>query len=258
MHGRTTNSRLALVVRALRAGHVAQESGNVQTEEDQKVVAHSPFHKLPLFKSGVRLSDKQKAQMDTDGHLVLPGILTDEAVDRLIASMSKIQTLASTIDQTSDGHRARASLQKSFQAWMQTHGDASQAAKDAKREEFQEELTKLRAQHPELQKLGVGQTAMEYDEYLESCVGHPQMLRLARDVLGENIRFDHMVALNRPGGVAPMGYHTHEYADNKTTFGNDEQFPKVGSLAPDVSPDARVPNDPSLGMIRICKNLHRQ
>eukprot|EP01043_Picozoa_sp_COSAG02_P003756 COSAG02_NODE_94_length_37427_cov_79.161728_11_plen_258_part_00 len=247
------------MLRALQPGHVAQESGSVQTEKDQTAVASSPFHSLPLFKSGaLGLTDQQKAQMDIDGHLVLPGILTDEAVDRLIASMSKIQTIASTIDQTSDGHRARAGLQKTFQAWTHNHGDASQAAKDAKREEFQEDLAKLRTQYPELQKLGVGQTAMEYDEYLESCVGHPQMLRLARDVLGEDIRFDHMVALNRPGGVAPMGYHTHEYADNKTSFDNDEEFPRVGSLAPDVSPDATVPNDPSLGMIRICKNLHRR
>ena len=248
--------RLASVARALRA-HVqdaAQEQSNVQM--DDQTAATSPFHAISLFKGGtVRLTDDQKARMDTDGHLVLPGILTDEAVDRLIASMSKIQTIASTIEQTSEGRRARAALSKSFQAWMQAHADAPQTAKDAKRAKFQEELAKLRARHPELQKLGVGQTAMEYDDYLESCVGHPQMLRLARDVLGEEIRFDHMVALNRPGGNPPMGYHAHEYADNKTSFENDEQFPKVGSLAPEVSPDAKVPNDPSLGMIRICKRL---
>ena len=201
----------------------------------------------------MRLTDDQKARMDTDGHLVLPGILTDEAVDRLIASMSKIQTIASTIEHTSEGRRARATLSKSFQSWMQAHADALPSEKDAKRTKFQEELAKLRAHYPELRKLGVGQTAMEYDDYLESCVGHPQMLRLAKDVLGEDIRFDHMVALNRPGGNPPMGYHAHEYADNKTSFDNDEQFPKVGSLAPEVSPDATVPNDPSLGMIRICK-----
>ena len=245
MRSGRANGRLAPVVRALQ--------GSVETEEQTRV-ATSPFHEIPLFKAGAGcLTDDQKAQMDSDGHLVLPGILTDEAVDRLIASMSKIQTIASTIDQTSEGHKARAALQKSAQAWMQSHADASQSEKEAKRQEFQEEVAKLQTQYPELQKLGVGQTAMEYDDYLESCIGHPQMLRLARDVLGEDIRFDHMVALNRPGGNAPMGYHTHEYADNKLSFDNDKQFPKVGSLAPEVSPDATVPNDPSLGFIRICE-----
>lgn len=94
--------RLASVARALRA-HVhdaAQEQSNVQM--DDQTAATSPFHAISLFKGGtVRLTDDQKARMDTDGHLVLPGILTDEAVDRLIASMSKIQTIASTIEQTS-------------------------------------------------------------------------------------------------------------------------------------------------------------
>ena len=38
----------------------------------------------------------------------------------------------------------------------------------------------------------------EWNEYLASLIAHPQMLKLARQVLGENIRYDHCVALNRP------------------------------------------------------------
>ena len=60
---------------------------------------------------------------------------------------------------------------------------ASEAAK-LRYEEFQA----LRVQYPELQRLGVGQTAMEYDEYLETVVGHPQLLGLAREALGPDIR----------------------------------------------------------------------
>ena len=37
----------------------------------------------------------------------------------------------------------------------------------------------------------------EYDSYLESLIAHPQMLELARKVLGDNIRYDHCVSLNR-------------------------------------------------------------
>lgn len=254
MSGAST-ARLADLARALRPQPAAQAS--LQTEEAQLLDAEtvtSPFHDVPLFKADtIKLTDEQKAQMDTDGHLVLPGFLTDDAVDRLIASMSKIQTISSTIDQTSEGHRARAALQATFMGWMKANEDASEEVLSAKREEFQGEMEKLREQYPELRKMGVGATAMEYDEYLESCVGHPQMLSLAREVLGYDIRFDHMVALNRPGGNAPMGYHTHEYADNGSTFEDDEKFPKVGSLGPELSPDTRVPDDPSLGFIRICE-----
>ena len=37
--------------------------------------------------------------------------------------------------------------------------------------------------------------AAEYDSYLESLIPHPQMLKLARQVLGEEIRYDHCVTL---------------------------------------------------------------
>ena len=45
----------------------------------------------------------------------------------------------------------------------------------------------------------------EYDNYLESIIAHPQMLELARKVLGEDIRYDHCVSLNRPGGNGGIG-----------------------------------------------------
>ena len=39
--------------------------------------------------------------------------------------------------------------------------------------------------------------AAEYDAYLESLIPHPQMLDLARRVLGKEIRFDHCVTMIR-------------------------------------------------------------
>ena len=56
--------------------------------------------------------------------------------------------------------------------------------------------------------------AAEYDSYLESLIPHPQMLDLARRVLGEELRFDHCVTLNRPGGHKGSHWHSHEYADD--------------------------------------------
>jgi hypothetical protein len=61
--------------------------------------------------------------------------------------------------------------------------------------------------------------AAEYDSYLESLISHPQMLALARSVLGENIRFDHCVTLNRPTGNKGLHWHSHEYADDDPSLG---------------------------------------
>ena len=51
-------------------------------------------------------------------------------------------------------------------------GDASQAAKDAKREAFQEGLAKLRAQYPELQKLGVEVFSVSTDTHFTHKAWH--------------------------------------------------------------------------------------
>ena len=59
----------------------------------------------------------------------------------------------------------------------------------------------------------------EYDTYLESLIAHPQMLALARKVLGEDIRYDHCVSLNRPGGNGGIGWHSHGYSDDDPALG---------------------------------------
>ncbi len=61
--------------------------------------------------------------------------------------------------------------------------------------------------------------AAEYDSHLESLIPHPQILDLARRVLGEEIRFDHCVTLNRPGGHRGSHWHSHEYADDDPSLG---------------------------------------
>ena len=69
-------------------------------------------------------------------------------------------------------------------------------------------------------RLGIGQVVAEHDEYLESIVGHPQMLALARSVLGNELRFDHQCTCSRRhAGDAGMGYHSHHYADEHPQIG---------------------------------------
>ena len=61
--------------------------------------------------------------------------------------------------------------------------------------------------------------AAEFDSYLESLIPHPQLLDLARRVLGKEIRFDHCVTMIRPGGNAGAGWHSHEYAEDDPSLG---------------------------------------
>ena len=61
--------------------------------------------------------------------------------------------------------------------------------------------------------------AAEYDSYLESLIPHPQLLDLARKVLGKEIRFDHCVTIIRPGGNGGTGWHSHEYAEDDPSLG---------------------------------------
>lgn len=74
--------------------------------------------------------------------------------------------------------------------------------------------------------------AAEYDSYLESLIAHPQMLALARRVLGADIRFDHCVTLNRPVGNQGLRWHSHEYAEDEPRLGFLRIFFYISGFAP--------------------------
>src|SRR4028119_1195428 len=61
--------------------------------------------------------------------------------------------------------------------------------------------------------------AAEHDAYLASVIAHPQVLELARAVLGQEIRYDHCVNLSRKGGNRGEGWHTHPYAPDQPELG---------------------------------------
>lgn len=73
----------------------------------------------------------------------------------------------------------------------------------------------------------------ECDAYLASLIAHPQLLDLARDVLGQSIRFDHCVALTRPAGNQGIGWHSHDYANNHPQLGFIRIFFYVSGFSPD-------------------------
>jgi hypothetical protein len=120
----------------------------------------------PIFKPYI-IGKHEKEQLDCDGHFLLPGILTDQACEKLISSMMHIEGL----------------VKAGVKDPLPNHN------------------------------------AAEHDSYLESLLAHPQMLALARSILGENIRFDHCVTLNRPTGNQGLRWHSHEYAEDDPRLG---------------------------------------
>ena len=140
----------------------------------------SAMPKPPIFHP-YTFGEQERKLLDSDGHFVLPGLLTSEAQEKLTNSLSHIHELSHT---RKEGHEPN-------------------------------------------------RFSAEYDSYLESLIAHPQMLELARKVLGEDIRYDHCVSLNRPGGNNGIGWHSHGYADDDPNLGFVRIFFYVNGFEPD-------------------------
>ncbi len=120
----------------------------------------------PIFQPHT-MSAQEKATLDRDGHLVLPGLLLPAACARLTEALAGIEAL----------------IDAGVKDPLPNHN------------------------------------AAEYDSYLESLIAHPQLLSLARWALGDNIRFDHCVTLNRPSGNGGVRWHSHEYGEAHPDLG---------------------------------------
>ncbi|RYX81990.1 hypothetical protein EON83_21425 [bacterium] len=89
---------------------------------------------------------------------------------------------------------------------------------ESAREKLIESLSKVNALDQNLDPIPQRYSA-EYDEFLASVIAHPQMLELARSVLGPDVRYDHCVDLSRAGSSPAMGWHTHAYSDDNPELG---------------------------------------
>jgi hypothetical protein len=65
-----------------------------------------------------------------------------------------------------------------------------------------------------------------YEPHIMDMLVHPQMLELHRRMLGDDIRFDHNVALNRRGGYPGGGWHSHPYVEDE--MGPTDRPPSLG------------------------------
>ena len=211
--------RIARHIVAQRSAAAATSEAQVETETELIKAVHAKdlFTNAPsaAFDAAAAL------ELDRDGHVVLPGLLTEEAIAELIKSLDRIDE-----------------LNKAHGAEMQR--ERAEAEEAGTLEEFQQAVRDRRSYGP-------GAVAAEHDAFLEACIGHPQMLELARAVLGPQIRYDHMVALIKHGGHQGQRWHTHQYASGAVvgSSGNDDE----GLAA--VATDPVSPDDPDLGFIRI-------
>jgi hypothetical protein len=133
----------------------------------------------PIFED-FTFGQAEREVMDQDGHFVFPGLLTHTAQERLIESLSYIESIK---PQGVEGHEPN-------------------------------------------------RFAAEFDSYLESLIGHPQMLMLARSILGDEIRYDHCATLNRPGGNKGQPWHTHGYGEENPALGFVRTFFYVNGFEP--------------------------
>ena len=85
----------------------------------------------------------------------------------------------------------------------------------------------------EVEGYKANQLAAELDDYLESLIGHPQMLTLVKQVIGEEVRYDHCAVLNRSPGFGGMKWHSHSYSDEDPSFGFIRIFFYVNGFSPD-------------------------
>ena len=165
-------------------------------------------------------------ELDTVGHVCLPRLLTNEVIERLIESLDHIDKL--NRHHQGEGQRLRQEAEAAGQL-----------------EEFQKRMQGRR-------QYGPGAISAEHDTFLEATIGHPQMLELARAVLGQEIRYDHQVSLIKHGGHQGQQWHTHQYASGArcASSGNDDEGLSAVATNP-ISEDL-----PDLGFIRIfCEHM---
>jgi len=156
------------------------------------------MHQHDIFRL-YEFNEQHKAELDRDGHFILPSILTPQASEKLTESLSHIQSL---------------------------------------------NPTEVKGHEP-------NHYAAEYDQYLENLIAHPQMLELARKVLGSEIRYDHCVSLNRPSGNPGMHWHSHSYAEDNLDLGFVRIFFYVNGFDVDdgglkVVPGSHLYRDPTI------------
>ena len=141
--------------------------------------AVAAFHRMPLFDPSWEFTPDMKAQMDKDGHVVLPGLMTAEAVEIATAACARVQAIheefTARLTPLRRAHEARVAA----------------ATSDAERDALEEERWAPGADGDFNLVLNPGSNCAEIDPFFEAALGHPDMRQIVEGVLGEDWRFDH-------------------------------------------------------------------
>ena len=86
-------------------------------------------------------------ELDTVGHVCLPGLLTEEVIDKLIESLKHID-------------------------WLNKH-------RQVETQKFRQDANASQQRTRAQRQYGPGAVSAEHDTFLEATIGHPQMLELA-------------------------------------------------------------------------------
>ena len=145
---------------------------------------------MQLFDPDFRFTPAMAADLERDGHLLLPGLCPPASIDTLTAAAQRVQAMAQT-------HAVTDPEALEVVAAMQRE-DASAEEKKRANAAFQR-LFHERGADSGL--VGPGSLSAEFDDTIGEVVSHPQLLDLARQALGARAR------RSLPASAAPCCSH---------------------------------------------------
>lgn len=177
--------------------------------------AVAAFHRMPLFHPSWQFTPAMKDQMDKDGHVIFPGLMTAEAVRTATDACVRVQAMheefTDRIAPLREAHAARVELARS----------------DAEREKLEEERWKPGADGDFNLVLNPGSNCAEMDPFFEAAIGHPDMRKIVEGVFDKDWRFDHCTMANRKGGNGGIGWHSHGGSDTDSWYDQPRGFIRV-------------------------------
>jgi hypothetical protein len=150
------------------------------------VRAIPPPPSTQIFKCNVAqlLTPEARDELQREGALFLPGVLTDEFCEEAIAALTHIERLGN--------EEAGVERPANYQGLTQD----------------------IDGRHT-----AYGDYAAEHSELLASLIAAPELLQMAEAALGPEFCYDECVTLNREQGCEPHGWHTHPYAEDDPSKG---------------------------------------
>jgi hypothetical protein len=156
-----------------------------------------------------------KGQLDKDGHVMLPGVMTAEAVQAATTACIRVQAehevFTARVTPLREAHAAR----------------VAEAATAEERDALEEERWRPGADGDFNLVLNPGSNCAEIDPFFEAALGHPDMLKIVEGVLGKDWRFDHCTMANRKGGDGGIGWHSHGGSDADSWYDQPRGFIRI-------------------------------